>query len=382
MNLRKAIGVLTSLFFLYSSTTTYVHGGGLPEINAPSYVLMEQSTGKVLCEKNPHEVRPAASVMKIMILLAAVESLDSGLISEGDMVTVSDNAAASKGANVWLKSGESISVEDLIKSVAMVSANDACIALAEFISGSEGKFLTMINEKAKKLGMNDTIFKDCIGSDEDGNVTSAYDVAIMSRELMEHSSITPYISTWIAHIRNGQTQIVNTNKLLKTYQGAMGIKTGTENKAGSCISACAQRDKMVLIGVILGGANSKDRFNDISSILEYGFSGYVMLSPKVPEDEMSKSVKVLNGMLPEVKVKAMVEGEFLIPKGKEDSVTCEIFQEEGLTAPISSETCVGKIKYKLGDEILAEYDIVTTENVKEVKFMLVLEELFTHFVKM
>lgn len=370
-----------SLVLILYTATTCMASGGVPEINAPSYVLVEQSTGKVLCEKNSHEVRPAASVMKTMVLLAAIEALDSGLISEKDMVNVSDAAAEVKGANVWLKSGESVSVGDLIKSVAMVSANDACMALAEFIGGSEGKFLAKINDRAKELGMNDTIFKDCIGSDDDGNVTSAYDVALMSRELMEHRSATPYISTWIDHIRNGQTQIVNTNKLLKTYQGAIGIKTGTTDKAGSCISACAERDKMVLIGVILGGANSKDRFNEISSLLDYGFSGYVMVSPKVPED-LVKKVRVLNGMISETKVMPQVEGEFLIPKGKENGVACEVNIEEELTAPLNMGMKVGTVKYKLGDEVLAEYDIVTMENVKEVGFYLVLMELFTYFVKL
>lgn len=373
---------ISLVLILYTATTTTcMASGGVPEINAPSYVLVEQSTGKVLCEKNSHEVRPAASVMKTMVLLAAIEALDSGLISEKDMVNVSDAAAEVKGANVWLKSGESVSVGDLIKSVAMVSANDACMALAEFIGGSEGKFLAKINDRAKELGMNDTIFKDCIGSDDDGNVTSAYDVALMSRELMEHRSATPYISTWIDHIRNGQTQIVNTNKLLKTYQGAIGIKTGTTDKAGSCISACAERDKMVLIGVILGGANSKDRFNEISSLLDYGFSGYVMVSPKVPED-LVKKVRVLNGMISETKVMPQVEGEFLIPKGKENGVACEVNIEEELTAPLNMGMKVGTVKYKLGDEVLAEYDIVTMENVKEVGFYLVLMELFTYFVKL
>lgn len=373
---------ISLVLILYTATTTTcMASGGVPEINAPSYVLVEQSTGKVLCEKNSHEVRPAASVMKTMVLLAAIEALDSGLISEKDMVNVSDAAAEVKGANVWLKSGESVSVGDLIKSVAMVSANDACMALAEFIGGSEGKFLAKINDRAKELGMNDTIFKDCIGSDDDGNVTSAYDVALMSRELMEHRSATPYISTWIDHIRNGQTQIVNTNKLLKTYQGAIGIKTGTTDKAGSCISACAERDKMVLIGVILGGANSKDRFNAISSLLDYGFSGYVMVSPKVPED-LVKKVRVLNGMISETKVMPQVEGEFLIPKGKENGVACEVNIEEELTAPLNMGMKVGTVKYKLGDEVLAEYDVVTMENVKEVGFYLVLMELFTYFVKL
>ncbi len=350
-----------------------------PEISAPSYVLMEQTTGKVICGENFHEVRYAASVMKTMILLAAIEAVDCGKISEGDIVTISDAAAEVPGANVWLKSGELISVKDLIKSVAMVSANDACFALAEFIGGSEGKFIAMLNERAKDLGMNDTIFKDCIGSDEDGNVTSAYDMALASRELMDHSSVLPYITTWIDHIRDGQTQIVNTNKMIKTYQGSMGIKTGTSEKAGSCMSACAERDKMTLIAVVLGGENSKDRFKDIATLLDYGFSSYVMAEPRVPDD-LIKAIQVKGGMTSEIEVAPLIEGKFLIPKGKEREIDCDVQIEQEIIAPVSAGKKVGSVIYKLAGETLAEYDVVTVWDVDEINFSLILKKLWSGFL--
>lgn len=349
------------------------------EISSQSYILMEQTTGELICEKNSHEVRSAASVMKTMILLVAIEAVDCGKISEGDMVNISDAAADISGANVWLKSGESVSVRDLIKSVAMVSANDACLALAEFIGGSEGKFIAMLNERAKDIGMNDTIFKDCIGSDEDGNVTSAYDMALVSRELMEHDSILPYISTWIDHIRDGQTQIVNTNKLLKTYQGTIGIKTGTSEKAGSCMSACAKRDNLTLIAVVLGGSDSKTRFRDITSLLDYGFSSYIMVEPKIPET-LTNEIKVKGGMNSKVGITPQVDGKFIIPKGKEREVDCEVCVEDEIIAPISVGIKVGSIIYRLGDKTLAEYDILTTSSVEKINFLLVLEKLWHSFL--
>lgn len=378
MDLKRKICLCLACIMIFPLQICWAESG-MPEIGAPSYILMEQTTGKIICGKDFHEVRYAASVMKIMILLAAIEAVDCGKISEGDMVSVSDTAAETSGANVWLKSGESISVKDLIKSVAMVSANDACVALAEFIGGSEGKFIAMLNERAKELGMNDTIFKDCIGSDEDGNVTSAHDVAIVSRELMEHSSVLPYITTWIDHIRDGQTQIVNTNKMIKTYQGAMGIKTGTSEKAGSCMSACAQRDKMTLIAVVLGGENSKDRFKDIAALLDYGFSSYTMVEPQAPDD-LIKKIKVKGGMSSELEISPQVEGQFIIPKGKEREISCEVNIAEEIEAPISIGKKVGSIIYKLGGETLAEYDIVTAWNVEEIGFSLILKTLWAGFL--
>lgn len=378
MNFKRIISVCVSLVLTLCYVPRYKADEEIADVNAPSYILMEQSTGKVLCGKNFHEVRPAASVMKIITLLISIELLDSGKISEGDIVNISDKAAETQGANVWLKSGETVSVGDLIKAVAMVSANDASVALAEYIGGAEGKFLSMMNDRAKELGMKDTIFKDCIGSDEDGNVTSAYDIALMSRELMEHKTILPYISTWIDHLRDGQTQIVNTNKIIKTYQGAMGIKTGTSEKAGSCISASAERDGMNLIAVILGGANSKDRFKDAFSLLDYGFSRYVMVEPKEPEELLNK-IKVKNGMLGEVGLISQVEGQFVIPKGKEKEVLCEVKLTDEITAPFECGTSVGSIIYKYVDETLAEYDIVTEKGDKEREFKLVFQELIMSF---
>lgn len=378
MNLRVISRVVLCIFLLIFNNKICFASTLGPEVSAPSYILMEQSTGKVISEKNSCEVRFVASVMKTMILLLAVEAIDSGKISENDTVTISDLAAETPGANVWLKSGETITVKDLIKSVAMVSANDACIALAEFIGGSEGKFIAMLNERAKELGMENTIFKDCVGSDEDGNVTSCRDIALASMELMDHKCAYEYVSSWIDHIRDSKTQIVNTNKLLKIYQGTIGIKTGTSEKAGSCISACAERDEMRLICVVLGAENSKDRFKDVSILFDYGFSGYTMIEPDIPED-FSKSVKIKNGMLPEVFVNPQIEGKILVPRGKEKEVACKMTSDD-LTAPIDIGSKIGVITYKLGDDILAEYDVLSSCKVDKISFYLVLKKALAAFL--
>ena len=378
MLVAKRFVIILLAFMLTFNCPAFLAGGFNLEISAPSYALMQQGTGKILCEKNAHEVRFGTSVTKIMLLLITAEAIDAGKIAQEDIVNISEHAAGVGGANVWLKTGENISVKDLIKSVAMVSANDACIALAEFIGGSEGKFIAMLNTRAKELGMNNTIFKDCIGSDEDGNVTSAYDMAVASSELMEHTIILPYISTWIEHIRDGETQIVNTNKLIKTYQGAMGIKTGTSEKAGSCISAYAQRDGIALIAVVLGAQSSKERFQDVSCLLDYGFANYVAAEAKKPED-LIKKIKVKNGMSREVEVNPQIEGEILIPKGKEREITCEVKIQEEIPAPVKMGDKVGAVLYKLNGETLAEYDVLAEKSVAEKEFHLVFKELLNSF---
>ena len=351
------------------------------EISSPCAVLMEQSTGKILFEKNSHDVKYAASLMKIMTLLLSIEAIASNKISEKDMVTVSDNAASAEGADVWLKSGENISVEDLIKSVGIASANDASKVLAEYISGNEGKFISLSNQRATELGMRETIFKDCVGSDEDGNVTSAYDIAIMSRELMNHKKIIPYVSTWIDHIRNGQTQIVNTNKLIKTCQGTLGIKTGTSDKAKSCISSACQRGGMTLIGVILGCENPKERFKEMENLLEYGFSEYTMVRPSVPEN-MMENVEVKSGMMGEVGVNTLIDSEILVPKSRQNSIKSEIKINEEIVAPIKEGDVLGKVVYKIGDETISEYDILSDTDVEEISFKAVFKKMFLEFIRM
>lgn len=351
------------------------------EVSSPCAVLMEQSTGKILFEKNSHEVKYAASLMKIMTLLLSMEAIDNNKISEKDTVSISDNASSAEGADVWLKSGENISVEDLIKSVAIASANDASKALAEHISGNEGKFISLSNQRAAELGMKETIFKDCVGSDEDGNVTSAYDVALMSRELMNHKKIIPYTSTWIDHIRGGQTQIVNTNKLIKSCQGTLGIKTGTSDKAKSCISSACQRDGMILIGVILGCENPKERFKEMENLLGYGFSEYTTVKPQIPED-MIESVKVQNGMISEVGVTASIDSEILVPKSKQNSIKNEIKINEEIIAPIKEGDVLGKIVYTLGDETISECEILSDTDVEEISFKSIFRAIFFEFIRL
>ena len=377
----KKICSIIIAFCIVIASTVEVSAENEIEVTAPSAILMEQNTGKVLFEKNADEVRTGASLMKIMCLLIAMERIDENKLSLTETVTASDNAAEVKGADVWIKSGESMKVEDLIKAIAMVSANDATVALAERIAGSEQKFIEMENEKTKQLGMQNTVFKDAVGSEESGSVTSARDVALMSRELMRYKNIIPYVTSWIDHLRDGQTQIVNTNKMVRTYQGTTGLKTGTSEKSGSCISATAQKDGMELIAVALGCSNSKDRFKDATVLLDTGFSEYKSIKPRLPED-IPNFIKVKNGMQSEVELTTEVDGEFLVKKGEEKSISCSVELKEELTAPVSKGEEAGKLIYKLGDEILAEYGIYTIYDVEQVNFKSVFNGRVLQFLKL
>ncbi len=342
---------------------------------------MDQNTGKVLFEKNSHEVRSSASLMKIMNMLLVIEALEDGSISEDENVVVSDNAAAVKGVNVWLKSGEILTVSDLMKAMAMISANDAAMAVAEHMEKSEGKFTAKMNQKAAELQLKNTIFKDCIGSDEDGNVTSAYDIAMMARELMKHSEILQYTSTWIDHIRNGQTQIVNKNRLLKTYSGVTGLATGTTEKAGSCIVATAEKNGMKLIGVLLGCKDPKERSKEIANLLDYGFSEYITVTPEIPKD-LPKFLKIKNGMLSEVEISAPLTKSMLISKHSAKNISSQVKINLELTAPVVLNQKVGEIIYTQGNEPLYTCDIIINSRVDEITFGAVLKNLVVNFFKL
>ncbi|MDQ5983405.1 MAG: D-alanyl-D-alanine carboxypeptidase DacF [Eubacteriales bacterium SKADARSKE-1] len=342
-------------------------------IAAPSAILVEATSGKVLYEKNPKEIRSCASITKVMTLLLVMEALDSGKISLAENVTASEHASSMGGSDIWLEVGESMTVHELIKAVVVASANDAAVALAEHISGSEDIFVSQMNKRASELSMSDTVFKNCNGLDEEGHVTSAYDIAIMSRELIKHKLIFDYSSIWIDYLRDGKTQLVNTNKLLKTYRGITGLKTGTTSGAGCCISATAQRDKLSLIAVVLGDKTAKERFSDASMLLDYGFANYTMLTPVV-EDNLLTPVKVCNGMNPFVNVKFEKFGDVLIPKGQEKNVTNSIEIADEVRAPVETGQVLGKLIYKVEDEVLVEYKIVADEPVDEINFELAIKK--------
>ena len=250
------------------------------ELTAPSAVLMEASTGRVLFEKDPHAVRSCASITKVMTLCLVFEAIDSGRLSLDQTLTASAHAASMGGSDIWLEEGEAMSVDDLIKATVIMSANDAAVVLAEAVSGSEEAFVAQMNEKAQQLGMNDTVFKNCNGLDEEGHVTSAYDVALMSRELIRHEKVFDYTLTWMDSVRGGETQLVNTNKLIRSYQGITGLKTGTTGQAGSCITATAERNGLSLIAVVLGADSTDHRFQDAVGLRLRGLESHRAGSPR------------------------------------------------------------------------------------------------------
>ncbi len=349
------------------------------EIKAPSAVLMEAQTGKVLFEKNPHEKRPCASITKVMTLLLVMEALDAGKIGLSDIVTASDHAASMGGSDIWLKPGESMTVDNMLKATVIMSANDAAVALAEYVAGSEDEFVAQMNQRAAQLGMKDTTFKNCNGLDEDGHITSAYDVALMSRELIKHKKIFDYTKVWMDSVRDGKTQLVNTNKLLKSYRGITGLKTGTTGKAGSCISATAERDGVSLIAVVLGSSNTKDRFSSAGTLLDYGFANWSVTTPQIPK-EAGQPVNVANGMQPTVETTIDSGENILVPKGKAGSLQYEVSVDPEITAPVQKGQILGKVTCKMGGEVMKEFSIRAKNSVEQITFpsvfKLLLKELF------
>lgn len=380
----KRVRTIVSLLLVISMIFPTMIGAGAisaEEITAPAAVLMDAQTGKVLYEKNPHEVRACASITKVMTLLLVMEAIDSGKISMTDQVTASAHASSMGGSDIWLEPGEVMTVDEMIKATVVASANDAAVALAELVSGSEEAFVDEMNQKAEDLGMAETVFKNCNGLDEEGHVTSAYDVAVMSKELMKHNQIFQYTSIWIDYLRDGKTQLVNTNKLLKSYQGITGLKTGTTSQAGSCISATATRDKLSLIAVVLGSATGKDRFKDAAALLDHGFANYTMLVPTLPENALVP-IRVSGGMQSTVDTRANLTGNFLIPKGKEKTVTNTVELSEEIEAPVEEGQRVGKIVYQLDGETIAEYPITAMSDVDKMSFFSVFGVLLKQMVSM
>lgn len=377
----RTVAITLSFFIVLQAAAMVTTSALSPDsITAPSAILIDSESGQVLFEKESHSKRPCASITKVMTLLLVFEAIDSGKISMTDQVSASAHAASMGGSDIWLEEGEIMSVDDLIKATTVASANDAAVALAEHVSGSEESFVEQMNKRAKELNMNDTTFKNCNGLDEDGHITSAYDVALMSKELIKHKEIFDYCTIWMDTLRDGKTQIVNTNKLLKTYNGITGLKTGTTDDAGCCITATAERDGFKPIAVVLGAATGKERFSDAAALLDYAFAGYTSVSPKLPEDCVSE-VEVLGGMQKAIGVEVNLSGAFLIEKGKESEIQSKVKVNEEITAPISKGDSIGSVEYYLGDKLIGKYDITAADEVKEISFGEVFALLFQYLVQ-
>lgn len=336
------------------------------EISAPAAVLMEASTGKILFEKNPHEKRPCASITKVMTLIPVFEAVESGKLKLSDQITASEHAASMGGSDIWLEPGETMSADDMIKATVVASANDAAVALAEHLSGSEEAFVSQMNQKAKQLGMKDTVFKNCNGLDEEGHITSAYDVALMSRELIKHRKVFDYTSIWLDQLRGGKTQIVNTNKLLKSYNGITGLKTGTTDDAGCCISATAERGGMSLIAVVLGADTGKQRFADAAALLNSGFADYSVVELKAPKD-LPSDVKVNGGMEKSVKLSCKVGGKIVKPNATTDELQVDLDVPDEIDAPVKGQQRVGSVICRIGKET-RRFPVVASEQVEKISF--------------
>lgn len=350
-------------------------------ITAPSAVLMETSSGKILFEKNPHEQRPCASITKVMTMLLVCEAIDNGKLSFDDTITASAHAASMGGSDIWLEEGETMSADDMIKATVVASANDAAVALAEHLCGSEEVFVEKMNEKASQLGMKDTVFKNCNGLDEDGHITSAYDVAVMSRELMKHEMIFDYTSIWLDNLRDGKTQIVNTNKLLKTYKGITGLKTGTTNDAGCCMAASATRGDMSLVAVVLGCNSGKERFSDAAALLDYGFANFSVTQLKAPED-LPKTIKVENGMQGNIGIGCDVNASIVLDKNSSSKIVSKIDLPESIEAPVVSGQKLGTVTYSLEGNAVKSFEITALQDAEKISFASVFSVLLNSIISL
>ncbi len=346
-------------------------------IDAKSGILMEASTGKILFEQNADEAMPPASVTKIMTLLLVMEAIDNGNLKLDDMIRTSTNASSMGGSQIYLKEGEELSCEDMIKSVVISSANDAAVALAEHIAGSEELFVKKMNEKAKELGMNNTFFENTNGLDDtaENHVTSARDIAIMSRELLKHKKILEYSSIWMDSIRDGAFGLTNTNRLIRFYKGANGLKTGSTSKAGFCISATAERDGMTLISVVMGASTRDIRNAEAAKMLDFGFSNYALYS--LNGEKMGK-IKVLGGVSNECEIS---HGDFniVIPATEKNNIEVITEIDKNISAPVKKGQKAGHLKIMNGDREVSRIDVVCDSDIEKIGFWGVFRKMIGYF---
>lgn len=373
--MKRVICFFICVCFMMQSVVVFAEGNTDLGLNAKSAILMEESTGNILYESNPDERLPIASVTKVMTMLLIMEAVDSGKISLDDMVTVSENAMSYGGSTMFLETGEQLTVNDMLKGIAVASANDGCVAMAEHLAGSESAFVDMMNEKAKELGMENTHFMNTNGLDEDDHYSSARDVAIMSRELMKHETIFNYTSIWMDTLRGGKFQLANTNKLIRFYDGANGLKTGSTSKALCCLSAAAKRNDMQLIAVVLGAPTSAERFASAKSLLDYGFANYAVNTQITAGDEVQK-IAVEKGVDKEVDVVAGDSCSTLVKKGQEDNITKEIKIDETITAPIEAGQKIGTMTISRDGEVIADIDLNASSTVEKKGIGLIIKDFF------
>jgi len=351
-----------------STVETATAIGQTLEIKAKSAILMEPNTGKILYEMNSDEILPPASITKIMSLLLVMEALDRRDFDLETVVSASEHACSMGGSQIWLEPGEGMTVDDLLRATVIASANDACVALGELVAGSEEGFVSLMNQRAEELGMNSTTFKNCTGLDAEGHTTTAHDVAVMSGELIKHDLIKDYSTVWMDSLRNGESELVNTNKLVRFYKGTTGLKTGTTSTAKYCLSATAERDGLELVAVIMAGDSSSDRFEGAKKLLDYGFSNYSF--SKIDPEFNQKSVEISKGEIKKVGVEAKGSISLLLPKADKNNITRQVEWKKNLSAPVNKGDVLGYVNIFNGEESIGRVEIRATERVKKRNFAL------------
>ena len=362
--MKRFTGLMAALIFLFGLFPMKAQAVEL-DVEGKSALLMDVETGTVLYEKNAHEKLSPASVTKVMTMLLIMEAIDSGKIGWNDMVTASESAAAKGGSQIYLKVGEQMSVTDMLKSIAVSSANDCACAMAEHIAGSEAAFVEMMNRRAKELGMNDTNFVNCTGLDDGeaavNHKTSAYDIALMSRELLKnHPDIKKFTTIWMDTVRNGAFGLSNTNKLVRFYSGCTGLKTGFTSGAGYCLSSSAQREGMELIAVVMGFETSNIRTAACKGMLDYGFANFALVTPAL---ESAPEVPVTLGTSDAVKLIPEGTAGLLIDKAQKSSITTETSVEETVSAPVAKGQKLGTMTVKSGETVLTQIPLVAAEDI-------------------
>lgn len=361
---------VTAVLRSYADAIPGVQAAGVQDFDVPcaAAVLIDEDSGTVLYEKNADERRPVASITKVMTLLLTFEALQAGKIALGDIVPVSEHAYRMGGSQIWLEPGEQLTLQEMLKAICISSANDAAVAVAEFVAGSEPAFVDAMNARAAALGMTATHFANACGLDEEGHLSSARDVAVMSREmLLHHPEVREYCTVWMDTLRGGRTQLVNTNKLLKSYPGITGLKTGTTGKAGVCITASAERDGLRLIAVVLGASSGKERFEAAKTLLDYGFAHYDSAEVTLPDDA-PEELRVKRGTAETAALDYAAPERLLVPKGEGRDLQTKILLPDTLQAPVQQGSPVGSWQLLRGETVLQELPICAAQDVQALSF--------------
>lgn len=375
--MKRVISLMLALSFVLSFPIC-VNAAENKKINVKSSILMSLDTGDVIKQNNAFEHLSPASVTKLMSILLILEAIDSGKIKLTDEVAATENAVSKGGSQIWLEVGEKMTVNDLFKAVVIASANDACTLLGEYVAGSDSAFVDMMNKRVETLGLKNSHFENCTGLDDEitNHYSCAYDLAVIAKEVMKHKLILKYSTVWLDSLRNGKTELNNTNKMINKYNGMTGLKTGTTSNAGFCLCATATRDGISFVSVVLGAQTSDDRFALTQELLDYGFANYKLDNIKIDNSKL-KTVKVKNGVDKSITPKCELNKKLLLPKNS-DKITYKYSILEEVKAPVKKGDKLGVITVYSGNKKISSIELKSDKNIKSVTFLYIFKKMFNN----